>query len=60
LIMIEPNHPLSQSFVAFARQEVAALEPQPVKAADTQAAGAAEPEKDERKKRPGLLDRLKR
>jgi len=59
LIMIEPNHPLSQSFMVFARQEIAALEPQPVKAADAQAA-TAETEKEDRKKRPGLLDRLKR
>ena len=60
LIMIEPNHPLSQSFMVFARQEIAALEPQPVKATDAQAAGAAEAEKEDRKKRPGLLGRLKR
>ena len=59
LIMIEPNHPLSQSFVVLARQEIAALEPQPVAAIGAQVAGAAEPEKDERKKRPGLLGRLK-
>ena len=60
LIMIEPNHPLAQSFVALARQEAAALEPQPVPAADGQATKAAEGEKEERKKRPGLLGRLKR
>ena len=60
LIMIEPNHPLAQSFVVFARQEIAALEPQPVKTADAQAAKGAEPEKEEPKKRPGLLGRLKR
>ncbi|MBN1135671.1 MAG: response regulator [Anaerolineae bacterium] len=60
LIMIEPNHPLAQSFVVLARQEIAALEPQPVKMADAQEAGAAEAEKQEPKKRPGLLGRLKR
>jgi pilus assembly protein CpaE len=59
LIMMEPNHPLAQSFLVFARQLIAALEPQPVKPADAQAA-AAETEKEERKKRPGLLGRLKR
>jgi pilus assembly protein CpaE len=60
LIMIEPNHPLAQSFTIFARQEIAALEPPPVKAADAQAATTAEPEKEDGKKRPGLLGRLKR
>jgi pilus assembly protein CpaE len=60
LIMIEPNHPLAQIFLVFARQEIAALEPQPAKTADAQAAAAAETEKEERKKRPGLLGRLKR
>jgi hypothetical protein len=58
--MIEPNHPLAQSFTIFARQEIAALEPPPVKAADAQAATTAEPEKEDGKKRPGLLGRLKR
>ena len=60
LIMIEPNHPLSQSFVVLARQEVAALEPQPAPTAEAQAGGAAQAEKEEPKKRPGLLGRLKR
>ncbi len=60
LIMIEPNHPLAQSFVVFARQLIAALEPQPVKTAEAQAAAAAETQKEEHKKRPGLLGRLKR
>jgi pilus assembly protein CpaE len=60
LIMIEPNHPLAQGFLVLARQEMAALEPQPAKTVGSQAAGAAETEKEERKKHPGLLGRLKR
>ncbi len=39
LIMIEPNHPLAQSFLVLARQEIAALEPQPAKTVGSQAAG---------------------
>ena len=60
LIMIEPNHPLAQGFLVLARQEMAALEPQPAQTVGSQAAGAAETEKEERKKHPGLLGRLKR
>jgi pilus assembly protein CpaE len=60
LIMIEPNHPLAQSFTVFARQEIAALEPPPAKTADTQTAATAETEKEDGKKRSGLLGRLKR
>jgi pilus assembly protein CpaE len=56
LIMSEPNNPLSQSFLALAKQEVAALAPQPVKAPEEEGV----PDKEERKKRSGLLGRMKR
>jgi pilus assembly protein CpaE len=56
LIMSEPNQPLAQSFVALAKQEVAALTPQPAKGPEEKAPA----EKEENKKRPGLLGRLKR
>lgn len=56
LIMGEPNHPMCQAFATLAKQEVAALQPQPAKPAEE----AETPDTTERKKRPGLLDRLKR
>lgn len=55
LIMVQPNHPLSEGFLKLAQQEVTALEPQveedPVK---------AESPEPSRQRRSGLFGRLKK
>lgn len=56
LIMAEPHHPLSQSFVALAQQEVAVLEPKPVETAGEKAV----PLRQKQKRRPRLFGRLRR
>ena len=56
LIMSEPNHSLSQAFLELARQEVLALEPQPVEEPREEASPAAE----QPKRRTGLFGRLKK
>ena len=54
-VMAEPHHPLSESFVELARQELALLEPQP----EEQPAKAAPQPQIGRRKRGGLFGRLK-
>jgi pilus assembly protein CpaE len=56
LVMIEPNHPLSQHFLALAQEEIAFLEPQPE---ETPSEESAAP-KEERRRRSGLFGRLKK
>jgi pilus assembly protein CpaE len=56
LIMIEPNHPLSQHFLALAEEEIALLEPQMEEASSEESA----PSREERKRRSGLFSRLKK
>jgi pilus assembly protein CpaE len=56
LIMASPNHPLSQSFLELARQEVASLSPRPVEVpADETASLRQEP-----RRRTGLFGRLRK
>jgi pilus assembly protein CpaE len=56
LIIIDPNHPLSQHFLALAQEELALLEPQPEPASSEESA----PPREERKRRSGLFSRLKK
>jgi pilus assembly protein CpaE len=56
LIMLEPNHPLAQHFLALAQEEIALLEPQPEEASSEESA----PAREERKRRSGLFSRLKK
>jgi pilus assembly protein CpaE len=56
LLVIEPNHPLSQHFLAMAQEEIALLEPQLEEASSEESA----PSGEERKRRSGLFSRLKK
>jgi hypothetical protein len=54
--MSDANHPISESFMALAAQELALLEPEPV----AEPVAEVAPPKPERKKRTGLFGRLRR
>jgi pilus assembly protein CpaE len=56
LMMVEPNHPLSQGFLQLAEQEAAILEPQPEAVPEE----ADSPPLPERGRRTGLFGRLKK
>ena len=56
LIMLEPNHSLSQHFLALAQEEVALLEPQPEQASSVESPVP----KEEGRRRSGLFGRLKK
>jgi pilus assembly protein CpaE len=54
LVMTQPNHPLSQAFLALAEQEVLILEPQPEEMPEVESSPA------ENQRRTGLFGRLKK
>jgi pilus assembly protein CpaE len=56
LIMANPNHPLSQSFLELARQEVASLSPRPVEVPAEETPSL----RQEPRRRTGLFGRLRR
>jgi pilus assembly protein CpaE len=55
LVMIQPNHPLSQSFLQLAEDEVELLKPQPEKVQEE-----SEPDQPELQRRGGLFGKLRK